>query len=492
MQNVTVLPRRAGGLETFMASYLPYLQQQQASQDQQDQRDQQQKSASEAMAKKAYLDQISKLPPAQQAAAYKLAPPDVQAMMIDPSKLPTPPQTAEEQAQTRADQGLNTAMERGDPTAVPGQSMNAPAGSRMNMPPQIGVAGGGGDSPNGPANLGDTVPQIEAPSVRDKFNAWFAQQVKDQKGKPDEHAIAAQMTALSSDPTQFQPGDEAFVNATRIRDKQALSAEETTKVPLTQAEIAEKTAAAGEHRAVASKNYAEVGKLGEETKQLREGKGSADAKAVADAIVSGKQPPELTGLRGDTVKVRAELARQGYDMTKAEQDWKSTQKYLGTLNGAQQVRLRQAVDFTDESLGNVETLAKQWDAGRFPILNKANLTLATHGVYGKDAAQIATKLNSQINEVAADLAVVYRGGNSPTDEALKGATAMLNANWDKDVLLSNVGLIRQNLGYRRNSLKAAGVAGNAGNTYDISGGGQAGAPGPVVGTYVPGQGLVRH
>ena len=42
------------------------------------------------------------------------------------------------------------------------------------------------------------------------------------------------------------------------------------------------------------------------------------------------------------VAIMAEAHRQHFDIAKANEDWTATQKYLGTLNGAQQTRLRQA------------------------------------------------------------------------------------------------------------------------------------------------------
>jgi hypothetical protein len=71
--------------------------------------------------------------------------------------------------------------------------------------------------------------------------------------------------------------------------------------------------------------------------------GSTDVKDIADAIESGDQPPTLTGLYRNAAPVRAELARRGVPVARMETDWKATQRYMATLNGPQQVRLRQAI-----------------------------------------------------------------------------------------------------------------------------------------------------
>ena len=151
------------------------------------------------------------------------------------------------------------------------------------------------------------------------------------------------------------------------------------------------------------------------------------------------------------------MHRQGYDLATAAQDWTATQKHLATLNGAQQTRLRQAISTASDSLGVIEDLATQWDGGKFPLLNKANLALAKAGGLGAKAQQIATNLEAQITDVTSELGNVYMGGNSPTDHALSLAGKNLSADWTKDQLLSAIKLARTNLQIRTNSITNAGA-----------------------------------
>jgi len=191
----------------------------------------------------------------------------------------------------------------------------------------------------------------------------------------------------------------------------------------------------------------------------------SDIQEIAQGIINGNQPPDMKGLYSKSAAVRAELERQGYNLTKANQDWTATQKYLTTLNGSQQVRLRQAVDFASESLPVVEQLNDQWSRSNFPILNKAQITAAKNGALGPEAQQIATKIDSQISDLISELGTVYKGGNSSTDESLKLAAQQLSSDWSHDQLQSAIDLIKQNLRIRRNSLTAAGVAGVTNNQY---------------------------
>ncbi len=91
------------------------------------------------------------------------------------------------------------------------------------------------------------------------------------------------------------------------------------------------------------------------------GAASSDKQDVADTIQGMKEgtiPPQLPSRASrEYIALTAEAKRQGFDLSKANEDWVATQRYLSTLNGQQQVRLRQAVSFARESLPLVEDLA---------------------------------------------------------------------------------------------------------------------------------------
>jgi len=191
-----------------------------------------------------------------------------------------------------------------------------------------------------------------------------------------------------------------------------------------------------------------------------------DAAAIADAIIRGEQPPETTGLYRMGPLVKSELARKGYDQATAVTDWRATQKHIATLNGAQQTRMGQAIDNASHSLDVIDELAKKWDAGRFPMLNRAQLKIAIGGGMGPEAQKLATQLEGQISDVTSELANVYMGGNSPTDHALELAAKNLSADWSRPQLTGMVAQSKRNLQIRANSMKNVGVAGaSANNPY---------------------------
>lgn len=181
--------------------------------------------------------------------------------------------------------------------------------------------------------------------------------------------------------------------------------------------------------------------------------------AIGDAIISGDQPPLTTGLYRNAAAVKAYLASKHFNLAAAETDWRATQQHVRSLNSQQQVRMQQAIDNASHSLDVIEDLANEWDAGGFPVLNRARLTAAKQGVMGPKAQALATKLDAQIADVTSELGNVYMGGTSPTDHALSLASKNLSADWSKPQLLAMVEQARRNLGIRANSMKNVGVAG---------------------------------
>ena len=208
---------------------------------------------------------------------------------------------------------------------------------------------------------------------------------------------------------------------------------------------------------------------------------ATDPAAIAQGIISGDLPPVISDY-GRVVQgaVATALQRKGFNLSDARIDWEATKKHIQTMNGAQQLRLNQAINSLPDMLDNVDALSKQWKGGNFAILNRANVALAKGGAYGPDAASIANQLDAQIADVVADLGNVYMGGNSPTERALELAGKSLKAEWSEKVLVDMVALAKKNVTIRRNSINATGVQGaSENNAYGFQapgGAAPAGAP----------------
>lgn len=181
-----------------------------------------------------------------------------------------------------------------------------------------------------------------------------------------------------------------------------------------------------------------------------------DIKEITAGIVDGTQPPDLSRMYGKSAGVRAELHRQGFDLTAAQLDWQATQRWSATANGPAQVRMRQSVDNATHALDIIDSLADQWDAGKFPMLNSARLAAAKTGVLGPEAQKIAAQLSAQIADVTSEFGNVIMGGNSPTDHALQLASQNFGTNWSRQTLKALTQQARQNLRIRANSMRNVG------------------------------------
>jgi hypothetical protein len=182
--------------------------------------------------------------------------------------------------------------------------------------------------------------------------------------------------------------------------------------------------------------------------------------ALAKAIKSGVFPPTVLGTRITQYNKPAydELAKSGYDLTTATLDYYGVQRWLSTLNNAQQTRLRQAIDATQSQLGLIrdynQQLQKLVPKGQIGVLNKGSLLLAVNGAYGKEAGVVAKKMADQMGLVSTELAQVMSGGYSPLDKALAGSSAMLKSSSPTEQIVGTLDNLDRDLGYRRNSIYA--------------------------------------
>lgn len=178
-----------------------------------------------------------------------------------------------------------------------------------------------------------------------------------------------------------------------------------------------------------------------------------DPKEIADEIEAGRQEPTLKGMYRYGAAVRTALGRKDYNLVQAQLDLEAIKKHIATMNGAKQVALRQAVDFTYESLDVIEGLYKEWKATGLPSgfkdFNKVALSVASK-LPGKSGA-IASTLLGQINDLTAELGTVYKGGNSSTDDTLRLAGENLKGEWNTETFAKAMEQIRKNLKIRKNS-----------------------------------------
>lgn len=192
-------------------------------------------------------------------------------------------------------------------------------------------------------------------------------------------------------------------------------------------------------------------------------------KTLADGVERGITPPDPKGLYRYGGALKAELAKRGFDLTRATLDWMGVNRHISSLNSNQQLRVREAVTNAIGQVGNIEELYKQWQAvngknSSIVPLSRANLTLAAN--MGGETGKAAAALLGQINLLSSEVGTALMGGNSPTDHALQQASTLLKGEWDEKTFMEAVRVLRKDLQIRANSLSTAAPAGMAGpNQY---------------------------
>jgi hypothetical protein len=182
---------------------------------------------------------------------------------------------------------------------------------------------------------------------------------------------------------------------------------------------------------------------------------------IAHGIIIGRQPPVLTGLYRLSGPVREELDRQGYDLVTATRDWTAIQAHMKTLNGPQQLRLQQSVDFVWKTLPQVEEAFRAWQETGLPsgfrAWNKAALLAATN-LPGEAGAR-AQNLLRMINDMTSEVATMYSGGGAATDDKLRLAGENLRGDWNEKMFERNIAGLKQSVRYRYKSIMESSPAG---------------------------------
>lgn len=190
--------------------------------------------------------------------------------------------------------------------------------------------------------------------------------------------------------------------------------------------------------------------------------------SIAQGIENGSQPPVLTGLYGKSAAVRAQLEKDGFDLTKATQDWNAITKWQNTVDSATFQRAIVAADSAKQYITNLRNLNDKWnETNPLAPLDYAHFQLALSGALGQENQNTAQQVSTQIADLQADMASVYRYGLSSTDSSLENASKTLSENWNNGRLTASLDVIEPNLQVRINSLKSPSNALSASGTPNM-------------------------
>ena len=203
--------------------------------------------------------------------------------------------------------------------------------------------------------------------------------------------------------------------------------------------------------------------------------GSVDA--IAKGIMDGDRPPELSRLYGLSAPVSQKLEENGFNMSKAELEWKRAQKMVQSLNGPQTVRFVGLANSVTNTIDNVRDLAKKMDLSGIPALNQAQIATYIQAQGNTPNGQLAAQYLAGVNTLKEEFANLATGGYAPTEATWKLANTQINSNYGVKELGASLDEIQRLIKYRLNAMPGLAEYGpGVGNQYLPGGGAQPEAP----------------
>ena len=194
--------------------------------------------------------------------------------------------------------------------------------------------------------------------------------------------------------------------------------------------------------------------------------GGGGIKPIVDSIVSGRQPPTLTGLYRQGPAVRAGLEKEGFDLGSAQLEWERAKKAVSTLNGPQMTRFVGLAKSVDSTINEALSLADEMKLSGIPLLNAAELKAYTQTQGNSPNGQLATRYITVINTLKEEFANLANGGYAPTEPAWKLANDQINANYGDRQLSASLKEIQRLINYRLKGIPNIETLGpGAGNRY---------------------------
>ena len=176
---------------------------------------------------------------------------------------------------------------------------------------------------------------------------------------------------------------------------------------------------------------------------------------IAQGIMSGREPPVLTGLYRDSPTVKAELERNGFDLSKAQLEFEAAKKQVSSLNSAQNVRFNGLAVSVVNTIDETKLLARQMKLSGVPALNSLQLRAYMQTQGNSERGQLVAKYLASVNTVKEEYAQLANGGYAPIEAAWKLADEQVNANYGDEQLVASLDEIQRLINYRVRAVNRA-------------------------------------
>lgn len=192
--------------------------------------------------------------------------------------------------------------------------------------------------------------------------------------------------------------------------------------------------------------------LSGEVAQIKEAEKKQNAMDIADAIETGDQLADFKSLYGLAGPVKAELSRRGVDVAKLQLQATAETKLAQTLNGPQQVRLKQSIDSVLSGLDELDNLNEEFGRYGIKAFNKGQLEFLANGGGTKEQQDLAQRFKTQMIGLQDEFGNVVMGGNSPTDRALELAGKIFNSDFNNAAISGATKQMRRLLSMRKSAI----------------------------------------
>lgn len=205
----------------------------------------------------------------------------------------------------------------------------------------------------------------------------------------------------------------------------------------------------------------------------KSGADPADIMKIGDGIISGRQPPTLSGLYGNSAAVRAYLEEKNFDLSKAQMESDAAKKQIATLNGPQMVRFVGLAKSVSSTIDEVRELSKELQNSGVPLMNRAKMQVYMQTMGNTPQGQLVARYMGAVNTLKEEFANLANGGYAPTEAAWKLAHDQINGDYGVQQLGASLDEVQRLIHYRVNAIPGLNTLGpGATNRYT----GQKGEP----------------
>lgn len=180
--------------------------------------------------------------------------------------------------------------------------------------------------------------------------------------------------------------------------------------------------------------------------------GDSGIQSIATAIEEGKQPPVTTGLYKQGAKVRAKLAKDGFDLSSANQEWQAATKQIQALNGPQMTRYVGLANSVVNTIDEVKSLSEKMKLSGIPLANQAQLAAYMQTAGNSPGGQLAARYIGAVTTLKEEFANLVQGGYAPTEAAFALANKQINENYGVQQMAASLTEVQRLIRYRLNAV----------------------------------------